>query len=57
MAKYARTTTTKTGLRVRARLIRRHYCKGRKITDEQMRAIAVTKDEALPKWNHTIVPS
>lgn len=57
MAKYARTTTTKTGLRVRAKLVRRHYCKGRKITDEQMKALAVTKDKGLPKWNYTIVPS
>jgi len=57
MAKYARTTTTQTGLRVRANVVRRHYFKGRKITDEQMKALAVTKDEALPKWNYTIVPS
>ena len=57
MAKYARSTTTKTGLRVRANLVRRQYRKGCKITDAEMKALAITKDEALPKWNYTIVPS
>ena len=55
--KYARTTTTSTGLRVRAQLVRRCYEKGIKITDAEMRELAITKDEALPKWNYTIVPS
>ena len=30
--------------------------KGVKITDAQMRQLAVTKDKALPKWNYTISP-
>jgi hypothetical protein len=55
--KYARTTTTSTGLRVRAQLVRRPYEKGIRITDLQMRELAITKDKDLPKWNYTIVPS
>ncbi len=45
--KYARTTTTRTGLRVRARLVQRRYKKGIKITDAQMRGLAIMKDDAL----------
>jgi len=55
--KYARTTTTRTGLRVRARLIKKHYKKGIKITDAEMRALAVKNDDALPKWNYVIRPN
>ena len=55
--KYARTTTTSNGLRVRAHLVRRRYEKGIKISDAQMQELAITKDEALPTWNYTIAPS
>jgi len=55
--KYARKTTTSTGLRVHAHLVRRRYEKGIKVTDAQMRELAITKDEALPMWNYTIGPS
>jgi len=54
---YARTTATATGLRVRAHLVRRRYEKGVKITDLQMHQLAITKDDALPKWNYTIAPA
>ena len=55
--KYARTTTTSTGLRVRAHPVRRRYEKGIKVSDAQMRELAITSDKALPSWNYTIVPS
>jgi len=55
--KYARTTTTRTGLRVRARLVQRRYEKGIKITDAEMQALAIKKDDALPKWNYVIRPN
>ena len=42
--KYARTTTTSAGLHVRAHLVRRCYEKGIKVTDAQMRELAITKD-------------
>ena len=54
---YARTTSTTTGLRVRAHLVRKPYRRGVKITKAQMRDISITTDEALPKWNYTIRPS
>jgi len=54
---YARTTTTTTGLRVKAHLVRRRYKKGVKITDAQMRELVLTKDPTLPKWNYTIAPA
>jgi hypothetical protein len=55
--KYARRTTTTTGLSVKAHLNRRRYKKGVKVTDAQMRDLALSKDETLPKWNYTIDPS
>ena len=55
--RYARTTTTKTGLRVRAHLVRRQYHKNAKITAAQMRGLAIAGDEALPAWNYTVRPS
>jgi len=54
---YARTTTTATGLRMRAHLVRKRYKKGVKITDAQMRGLVLTRDDTLPKWNYTIAPS
>ena len=55
--KYARTTTTRTGLRVRARLINRCYKKGIKITDAEMKALVIKRDGTLPKWNYEIRPN
>jgi len=55
--KYARTTTTRTGLRVRARQIKRQYKKGIKISDAEMRALAIKRDDALPKWNYEMRPN
>jgi len=54
---YARTTTTTTGLRVKAHLVRRRYKKGVKITDDQMRDLSIRKDDTLPRWNYTIEPA
>ena len=55
--KYARTTTTRTGLRVRARQMNRQYKKGIKITNAEMRALSIKKDDALPKWNYEMRPN
>lgn len=55
--KYARTTMTSTGLRVRAHLVRTSYEKGIKITDAQMQDLAIKTDKALPRWNYTLRPS
>lgn len=55
--KYARTTKTATGLRVRARLMHKHYQKGLKVSDEQMAELCLSPHEILPKWNYTLQPS
>jgi len=54
---YLRTTSTSTGLRVSARLVEKTYETGLKITDAQMRELAVTKDATHPRWNYAIRPS
>ena len=53
---HLRTTTTNTGLRVRAHLVRKPYKTGVKITNEEMKLLDITKDDALPKWNYTLRP-
>ena len=53
---YLRTTTTTTGLQVRAHLVRRSYKKGVAITDDQMQQLDMTEDDGLPKWNYTLRP-
>jgi len=53
---YIRTTTTKTGLTVKAHLIGRRYERV-KITDDQIRAVPITFHNHLPKWNYTLSPS
>jgi len=52
-----RTTTTTTGLQVRAHLVHRQYEKGIKISDAQMNTLPITRHEALPRWNYTIQPN
>ncbi len=52
-----RTTTTNTGLQVRAHLVEKGYETGVKITDAQMKAMPIRRDAALPRWNYTIRPS
>jgi len=57
VTKYARTTKTSTGLRVSARLIRKKYKKGEKISDKDMAQLLLTRHQALPDWNYTLAPS
>ncbi len=57
IVKYARTTTTSTGLRVRAHLVRKQYRKGITISDAEMKALTIERDDALPRWNYTITPA
>jgi len=53
---YIRTTRTTSGLRVRALLLPKHYEKGVKVTDEEMRAVRLRRARLLPCWNYTIRP-
>ncbi len=50
-------TRTKTGLRVKAKLDRRFYETGKKISDEQMDEINLEPHRTHPKWNYTINPT
>ena len=54
---YIRTTKTKTGLRVGARLIRKQYQTGERISDKEMKQISIREHDTFPKWNYTIDPS
>ena len=55
--KYLRTTSTSTGLRVRAHLVRRVYRKGKKVSDVQMKSLSIKKHDTHPQWNYTLSPS
>lgn len=54
---YIRTTTTKTGLTVRAHLVDREYAKPNKISDAQMRALPIDWHETMPRWNYSLKPA
>ena len=56
MLKYIRTTKTKSGLRVRARLLRKDYAKGEKITDTEMTELQLTRNKTNPDWNYSLTP-
>jgi len=53
---YMRTTGTKTGLKVKAYLVRKPYPLGEKISDEKMEQLNLTPGKILPKWNYTLKP-
>ena len=55
--KHLRTTSTTTGLRVTARLVKKQYEKGVKITDEQMSELGLTRADLLPQWNYSLSPT
>ena len=56
MLKYMRTTSTSTGLKVRASMTRRNYPLGVKITDAEMADLEICWHDELPKWNYTLLP-
>ena len=47
-------TKTRGGLRIKARLDRREFAKGRKVTDEQMAELALVLDKFHGDWNYTL---
>ena len=53
---HIRTTTTDTGLRVRAQLVDQDYPKGVKISDAQFASIALERHKIQPLRNYTICP-
>jgi hypothetical protein len=54
---YISTTSTSTGLSVKAHIDPKDYAKGIRITDEQMRRLNIHKHDTLLNWNYTISPS
>ena len=54
---YISTTTTDTGLKVRACLHSTEYIKGIRITDEEMVALALCTHDIQPERNYTIIPN
>lgn len=54
---YMRTTATSSGLRVRARLQRKHYQRGERITKPEFDQLSLQPHRTLPTWNYTLTPS
>ena len=50
-------TTTKTGLKVYARLDPNTYATQLKVTDAQINAVTIESDEFHPEWNYTVIPT
>jgi hypothetical protein len=49
-----RGTTTTAGLKVEAYLDQRIYRKGRKVTDRQLKQLALSPHAVCPRWNYTL---
>ncbi len=49
-------TTTKKGLKIKAKLDQRKYKKGRAISDEEFMKINLVKNKTLSQWNYSIMP-
>jgi hypothetical protein len=49
-------TTTRTGLRVRAKLDRRRYATGVEVSNAQMRELEIERHQFRGDWNYTVVP-
>jgi hypothetical protein len=54
--KSIRTTTTETGLKVRATLNTKSYPTGVKVSDEELDQVSLREHKTLPRWNYTITP-
>jgi transposase len=50
-------TTTTTGLKVYARLDPNTYATKIQVSDEQIRAIKIEREEFHPEWNYTVIPT
>lgn len=54
--KYIRTTKTKTGLTVKARLVTKTYKTGKSVPKEVFQNIRIRQHDVFPDWNYTIYP-
>lgn len=53
---YARSTTTSTGLAVKSYLVKRHYDKGVRISDEALAGLQLERHDTQPDRNYTLTP-
>ena len=49
-------TTTKTGLEIRAELDAGSYPDGREVTEQQMEGLSIKREKFHGEWNYTIRP-
>jgi len=56
MLAFIRGTTTTTGLKVEAYLDQEIYRKGRKVTEKQLKQLALFTHDVCPRWNYTLSP-
>lgn len=49
-------TTTKTGLRIKAALDSGHYAQGIKVSDQELATLAIERDEFHGEWNYRLRP-
>jgi hypothetical protein len=56
MLAFIRGTTTAAGLKVKAQLDHEIYRKGRKVTERQLKELALSPHEVCPRWNYTLSP-
>ncbi len=49
-------TTTATGLKVRAAADQKRYPTGKKVTEEEMAALALTRNDFHGEWNYSFTP-
>ena len=50
-------TTTKSGLKVRCQLDVNQYPKGRRVSDEELSKVNLTRDPFHGEWNYSIAPA
>jgi hypothetical protein len=54
---HIRTTKNSSGLRVKARLLKRTYQKGEKVSKTEWEQLTLAPHKILPRWNYTLTPS
>ncbi|KRR06747.1 hypothetical protein CQ10_42030 [Bradyrhizobium valentinum] len=56
MLAFIRGTTTTAGLTVEAQLDQEIYRKGRKVTERQLKELALSIHDVCPRWNYSLTP-
>ena len=56
VAKYIRSTRSKTGFRCRATIDQRHYATKIVVTQDEKDSMTIKRHSVLPKWNYTVYP-